>query len=63
MAEPEGPVSGVWRPDYGLTDEYRMKILREAERSSAKKAADMFNVRFNTVYRWRSRLRQEELHR
>lgn len=59
MAEPENTMTDTspWHPDYGLGDDIRMAAIREAERTSARDAAEMFNVHVTTVRLWRRRLR------
>ena len=39
-------------PRYGLTDQHRAKVLREAEMTSA----DYFRLHTSTIYRWRKRM-------
>ena len=43
-------------PRYGLTDQHRAKVLREAEMTTVQKAADYFRLHTSTIYRWRKRM-------
>lgn len=43
-------------PRYGLTDQHRAKVLREAEMTTVQKAADYFRLHTSTIYRWRQRM-------
>jgi len=43
-------------PRYGLTDQHRAKVLREAEMTSVSEAADYFRLHTSTIYRWRQRM-------
>ena len=45
-----------WNEGYGLTDETRMKILKDAEIHGVKAAAEMNRVSNTIVYQWRKRL-------
>jgi hypothetical protein len=40
-------------PDYGLTDELRVEALRSAARFGVKKAAALYSVSPNSLYKWR----------
>ena len=43
-----------YHPNYGLTDDTRIRALLIAETSGVKAAAEELNVAVSTVYRWRS---------
>jgi transposase len=61
VSQPEKQVTNqIWHPDYGLTAELRIAALREAERTSAAEAAEMFNVHVSSVRRWRRRVETGE---
>ena len=44
-------------PDYGLPDEVRLTILRDAEALGVKRAALLHRVSSTIIYRWRKRLK------
>jgi len=41
-----------YHPDYGLGDEYRRKVLVEANQIGVMPAAEKNRVSFQAVYRW-----------
>lgn len=43
-----------YHPDYGLTNDTRIRAVRIAETSGVKAAAAECNVAVSTVYRWRN---------
>jgi hypothetical protein len=43
-----------YHPDYGLTNDTRIRALLIAETSGVKAAAKELNVAVSTIYRWRS---------
>jgi transposase len=45
-------------PDYGLTDELRIKSVRDAKAMSVKKAAETNRVSIASIYNWRKALEQ-----
>lgn len=42
-----------YHPDYGLTDEFRARVLAYADLTSVKIAAQEFNLDKSTIYYWR----------
>lgn len=44
-----------YHDDYGLTDEYRMQVVKRAREVGATLAAAEFNVSLSAVYRWKKR--------
>lgn len=48
-------------PHYGLTDEYRLRALRYAERTDMRTSASAYNVGLSSLYRWREVYRQTPL--
>lgn len=50
-----------FHPDYGLTDEYRLRALLYAERTDMRTAAAAYNVGLSSLYRWRDAYRQTPL--
>lgn len=42
-----------YHPDYGLTDEFRKRVLDYAKITSVKIAAEEFNLHVSTIYYWR----------
>lgn len=44
-------------PDYGLPDEVRLTILRDAEALGVKRAALLHKVSDTIIYRWRKLLK------
>lgn len=62
-AKEEGEGQGMtfpYHPAYGLTDDKRAAVLRDAEIHGVAKAAALHNVAPCTVYKWRADLKQEE---
>lgn len=47
------PKLSPFNPHYGLTDEYRLRALRCAERTDMRTAASRYNVGLSSLYRWR----------
>jgi transposase len=47
-----------YHPDYGLTDELRIKSVRDAKAMSVKKAAETNRVSIASIYNWRKALEQ-----
>ena len=47
-----------YHPDYGLTDELRIKSVRDAKEMSVKKAAETNRVSIASIYNWRKALEQ-----
>ena len=47
-----------YHPDYGLTDELRIKSVRDAKVMTVKKAAETNNVSIASIYNWRKALEQ-----
>lgn len=43
-------------PDYGLTDDVRLTILKDAEALGVKRAAQAHRVSETVIYNWRKRL-------
>lgn len=52
-------MSFPYHPAYGLTDDKRAAVLRDAEAFGVAKAAALHNVAASTVYKWRADLKQE----
>ena len=50
MNKPAIPLS---HPAYGLSDEFRYKILNHAEQVGVSQAAREFNVARRSIYRWK----------
>ena len=48
-----------YHPAYGLTDDMRAAVLRDAEIHGVAKAATLHNVSLASVYKWRADLKQE----
>ena len=48
-----------YHPAYGLTDDMRAAVLRDAEIHGVANAATLHNVAASTVYKWRADLKQE----
>ena len=46
-----------FHPDYDLTDELRLKILKDAEDMGVREAAEKNNISERAIYRWRAALR------
>lgn len=46
-------------PAYGLADETRLQVLRDAERTSMREAAVKHRVSLSAVYKWRQVMREE----
>lgn len=42
-----------YNPAYGLTDEFRFRVLQYAALTSVKIAAEEFNLNPSTIYYWR----------
>lgn len=47
-----------FHPAYGLSDETRLQILRDADTSSVRMAAYKHNVSATSIYNWRKGLRR-----
>ena len=47
-----------YHPDYGLTNELRIKSVRDAKAMSVKKAAETNRVSIASIYNWRKALEQ-----
>lgn len=45
-----------FHPAYGLTDETRAKILKDAEILGVARAAEVNNVSGTAIYKWRKRI-------
>ena len=45
-----------WHEGYGMADETRMKILKDAELYGVKSASEMNRVSDTIIYIWRKRL-------
>lgn len=43
-------------PDYGLTDDVRLTIIKDAAAVGVKRAAQAHNVSQSVIYSWRKRL-------
>lgn len=58
-----GLVDGPFQmhPGYGLSDEYRLQILRHAEDVGVAAAARDYRVGKTAIYSWRKRLRDAEV--
>ena len=41
-----------YHPDYGLTDELRLRVINDAQAMGAKRAAIKNNVHVASVYNW-----------
>ena len=46
-------------PKYGLADDTRLKILKDAELYGVLEAARLNNIGKSSIYRWRQRLNPE----
>lgn len=44
-----------FHPDYGLTDEVRLTILKDAEALGVKRAARAHGVSIQSIYNWRKK--------
>ena len=51
-----------YHPHYGLADETRLKILKDAEIYGVKQAAAINNVDATSIYRWRRDITQRGNH-
>lgn len=61
-AKEEGEGQGMtfpYHPAYGLTDDMRAAVLRDAETHGVAIAATLHKVAASTVYKWRADLKQE----
>lgn len=47
-----------YHPDYGLTDDLRIKSVRDSKLLSVKEAAIKNNVSIASIYNWRKALEQ-----
>lgn len=45
-----------FHPQYGLTDEYRCKVVREAQRHGVREAAEYFRLSTTAIYTRRKRM-------
>jgi len=52
-------VTFPYHPAYGLTDDMRAAVLRDAEIHGVATAATLHNVSLASVYKWRADLKQE----
>lgn len=53
-------MSFPYHPAYGLTDDKRAAVLRDAEIYGVAASATLHNVSVASVYKWRADLKQEE---
>jgi len=44
-----------YHPDYGLTDEIRLKAVRDAKLTEVKTSANINRVSTASIYKWRKR--------
>ena len=44
-----------YHPDYGLTDEIRIKAVRDAQITEVKVSAKINRVSVSSIYKWRKR--------
>ena len=44
-----------YHPDYGLTDEIRLKAVRDARLTEVKVSAKINRVSVSSIYKWRKR--------
>jgi transposase-like protein len=44
-----------YHPDYGLTDEMRLKAVRDAQLTEVKVSAQINRVSASSIYKWRKR--------
>ena len=57
-AERMQPAASPFHPDYGLPQDYRLRVLRTAEQTSPAQAAEIHNIGLSTIYRWRAVMRR-----
>jgi predicted ATPase len=50
-----------YHPDYGMTDDYRKIVLRDADLYGVPTAAAKHNLAKQTIYRWRSEMEREKI--
>jgi hypothetical protein len=48
-----------YHPAYGLTDDMRAAVLRDAEIHGVAVAATLHNVSLTSAYKWRAALKQD----
>lgn len=50
-----------FHPAYGLSDEYRLRVLAYAEKTSVRDAATAYNLSGQAIYNWRKAAKERGL--
>lgn len=50
-----------FHPAYGLSDEYRLRVLAYAEKTSVREAATTYNLSNQVIYNWRKAAKEHGL--
>lgn len=49
-----------YNPAYGLTDDYRLRVLHYADAFGVRRAAERYRVGQSTIYKWNAALRRND---
>lgn len=53
-------MNNVYHPDYGLSDEVRIRALRDAKEMHISLAAQKNRVAISTIYKWRKDMEKKD---